>query len=383
LAQKNCPQRVISDDETIGCFATMIQGRLFMGKIDSQRRSIRSQVVIPALLVYIAFSVYLSWPHWSGWQGSQKVLPLCWCVGAVGVFQLSRRWTRSWIGALFSGGLYSFGPLALYTAQFHEAGACIVAVIPWLLCPWAYSHLVVSRKKAWLSRGASIGFFIVPFVFVAVLFRILAQYHLFLMPVHVGQLSRQEWLGLTAPLVMARHGDLFWGLYHVALGGVILGVGQVLKERCWGLALALAAALVVALWEPWPDVFQVCPLIWWLFPQILLCICVGIGISLLLRGGRADRRWVLGGAVWLIGLGVMMLLRSADYFDFVLWFGFPYARLFVTTGKLYVLGAVGFGLIYVLMNFRKRFLWLRAILVCLILGCDVFLCASYIVDRFL
>lgn len=361
----------------------MIQRVLFMERIDIQQRLIHSGVLVWALLVYILFATYLSWPHWSAWQGSQKVLPVCWCVGAVGVFQLSRRWIRSWIGALFSGALYSFGPLALYTAQFHEAGACIVAVIPWLLCPWAYSYLLVSRKKTWLMRGVNCGLFVLPFVFVAVLFRILAQYHLFLMPVHVGQLSRQEWLGLMAPLIMAKHGDLFWGLYHVALGCVVLGLVRVIKGRCWGLGLAITAALAVAMWEPWPAVFEVCPLIWWLFPQILLCVFVGLGIVLLLRGGPADRPWVLSSAVGLIALAVIMLLRSGDFFDLFLWFGFPYARLFVTTGKLYVLGAVGLGLIYVLMKFHRKFLWLRAILVCLILGCDVFLCASYIVDRFL
>ena len=354
-----------------------------MGQLDSQPRQTRPEAVAFALFMYILFAAYLSWPHWPGWPGFRRALPLCWCVGATGVFLLSRRWMRSWIGAFFSGGLYSFGPLALYTAQFHETGACIVAVIPWLLCPWAYSHLLVNRKHAWLTRGVNVGLFMLPFMFVAVLFRILDQYHLFVMPVHVGQLSSEEWLGVMAPLVMVRHGALSWGLYHVAMGGVVLGLVRVAKARCWGLALALILALSVAIWEPWQDVFWVCPLIWWLFPHILLCVCVGLGIVLLQRGGRADRPWVLGSGAWLTGLGVLMLLQSSKYFDFFLWFGFPYARVFVTTGKLYVMGAVGFGLIYVLMNFSRRFAGLRAVLVCIIWGCDLLLCASYIVDTVL
>ncbi len=354
-----------------------------MGQSDSPQSQARPEGVVRALVVYILFAVYLSWPHWPAWTWSERTLPVCWCVGAVGAFLLSRRWIRAWTGALFSGGLYSFGPLALYIAHFHEAGACIVAIIPWLLCPWAYSFLLMGRKKTWLKRGVDVALFALPFAFVAVLFRILAQYHLFVMPVHVGQLSRQECLGVSAPLVMVLHGDLFCGLYHVALGAVILGLLRVIRAQCWGLVLPIVGAFALAIWEPWPAVFEVCPLIWWLFPQILACIVVGLGIVLLVRGGRADRAWVLSSGVGLTGLGVLMLLRSAHFFESFLWFGVPYARLFVTTGKLYILGAVGFGLIYVLMSYNRRFLWLRAILVCIVLGCDIFLCASYIVDRFL
>ena len=98
---------------------------------------------------------------------------------------------------------------------------------------------------------------------------------------------------------------------------------------------------------------------------------------------EAIRPWILGSGVWLTGLGVLMLFQSSKYFNMPLWLGFPYARLFVTTGKLYVLGAVGFGFIYILVNFGRRLAWLRAGLVCLILGWDTFICASMIVDRLL
>jgi len=308
---------------------------------------------------------------------------VCWCVGATGGFLLGRRWIRSLIGAFFSGGLYSFGPLALYTTQYHEAGACIVAVIPWLLCPWAYSHLLVSAGKPLLKWCVSGLLFALPFAFVAVLFRILGQYRLFVMPVQVGHLSREEWFGLGAPLIMVQHGDLFWGIYHIALGVVVLGLVRVFKKRCWSLILALIAALVVAVCEPWPAVFGVCPLVWWLFPQMLLCICVGLGIKLLLDGSRFDRAWVLGSGVWLISLAVLMFMQSSRYSDFFLGIGFPYARLFITTGKLYVLGSVGLGLIYVLTKLDRKGLWLRGGLVCAMLGCDIFLCARFIVDRVL
>ncbi len=352
------------------------------GKFDSPQSQSRPEGVVQALVVYILFAAHLSWPHWLAWTWSERTLPVCWCAGAVGAFLLSRRWIRDWTGALFSGGLYSFGPLALYIAHFHEAGACIVAVIPWLLCPWAYSFLLMGRKRTWLKRVADVGLFALPFAFVAVLFRILAQYHLFVMPVHVGQLSRQECLGVAAPLVMVLHGDLFWGLYHVALGAVTLGALRVIRTQYWGLFLPIAGAFAWAILEPGSAVFEVCPLIWWLFPQVLMCIVVGLGIVRLVRGGRADRVWVLGSGLALTGVGVLMLLQSAHFFESFLWFGDPYARLFVTTGKLYVLGAVGFGLIHVLMRYNRRTFWWRAILVCVILGCDIVLCASYIVDRF-
>ena len=137
-----------------------------------QQGPVRPQVLIASLFAYILFAAYLSWPHWSDWTWSERTLPLCWSMGALGVFLLSRRWIRSWIGAFLSGTLYSFGPLALYTAHFHEAGACIVAIIPWLLCPWAFSYLLVSRKRAWLWHAVNAVLFAIPFLFVAVLFRI-------------------------------------------------------------------------------------------------------------------------------------------------------------------------------------------------------------------
>ncbi|MCF7974364.1 MAG: hypothetical protein K9N55_11155 [Phycisphaerae bacterium] len=356
-----------------------------MGQSDSQQGGRHTAGMALSLSVYILFSMYLSWPHWSGWTWSQRILPVSWCVGACGTFLLSRRWIRSLVGAFFSGAMYSFGPLALYIARFHEArvNLVIVALIPWLLCPWAYSHLLVSRRRTWLKQGIGCGLFVLPFVFVAALFRILGQYHLYVMPLNVGGISRQEWFGLMAPLVMVRHGNLFWGVCHIGLGAVFLGGVRLVRTRCWSLILGCLAASAVAVWQPWPVIFGVSPLIWWLFPQILVCICVGLGIVLLLGGGRSDRSWVLGSSVGLTALGVMMLLQSSRYFDFFLWFGFPYARLFVVTGKLYLLGAVGFGLIYVLMKCDRHLLWVRASLVCAMLGCDVCLCASFIVDRVL
>jgi hypothetical protein len=182
---------------------------------------------------------------------------------------------------------------------------------------------------------------------------------------------------------MVRHGDLFWGVYHVALGAVFLGGVRIVKARCWSLLMGLVGASGVAIWQPWSVLFGVSPLIWWLFPQMLLCICAGLGIVFLLGGGRPDRSWVLASCAGLTCLGVLMLLQSGHYFDFFLWFGFPYARLFATTGKMYLLGSVGLAIIYVLMNFTRKLLWLRAVLVCAMLGCDLFLCASFIVDRVL
>lgn len=353
-----------------------------MSQTGQQTGIARNKGLAGALVGYAVFAAYLSWPHWGSWSLSERTLPVCWCIGAVGAYFLSRRWIRSVVGGFFSGALYSFGPLALYTTRFHETGACIVAVVPWLFCAWAYTHWLVSRKRLWTRRIVGGGLFALPFVFVAVLFRILAQYHLFVMPLHVGYLTENECMGVIVPMVMAKHGDLFWGVYHVALGMLALGVYQLVKAKAWRLIGALGMTVIVAVWQPWPQIFQVCPLVWWLFPHVFLCICVGLGIVFLLKGTKHLRHWVLGTGVGLVSLGVLNLLQSAEYFQLFLWFGDSYARLFVTSGKLYVLGAVGFGLIYVLMA-TKKWHWGRIGLVCIVLSCDLVVSASYIVDRLL
>jgi len=63
--------------------------------------------------------------------------------------------------------------------------------------------------------------------------------------------------------------------------------------------------------------------------------------------------------------------------------GDGYARLFVETAKMYLIGAVTLGFLYLVTCRKLRLAWLRQAALAAVLTLDIFLAARAIVDKIL
>jgi len=335
----------------------------------------------PALLVYAGFSIYLFYPYWSGLAGWSCFLPLNLCLGAAGAFVVSRRWIHASVASFFCGAVYGFSPLALYVTRYHFGAGFVVAIVPWLLVPWGYSRRWIGRHLHSPRPTISvieIALMMLPFAVIALLFRVMGHYHIFVFPVQTGRMYAVDWLSVVMPLVKARQGHILIGLYHVPLSFLVLGLAMMIKGRRWLPIVVFGVGVALVFWDP---LQEVSPLLWLTVPLVLASLWVGLGIQGLAYAGYPDRTWVWVAAVLQVILGFVMLLLSGRFFQYPLWLGHTYARWFVKTGKLYILGSLGFGLVYAgMIRGRSRLIALRQILVCLVLGTDIYFSARYIID---
>ena len=82
-------------------------------------------------------------------------------------------------------------------------------------------------------------------------------------------------------------------------------------------------------------------------------------------------------------LAIVNLFLAAKYFQVLFGLADGYARLFVETAKMYLLGAVATGIIYLMIRQQMRVHWLRWAILGAALGVDIVLGARYVVDSVL
>jgi len=285
-------------------------------------------------------------------------------------------------GSLLAGAVYGFAPFTLGLSRFHPAAGLLAASVTWLFLPAVF----LERKR---GKWIGISLLLVPFA-VILLFSYLsagAQWRLFAAPLGTDVMP-SDLAGFIAPLVLAKRGTALMGLYHVPVAALVLGLVMMWKARRYsilvllliGFLLAFSRSLIGADRTAW---LAVSPVLWLSIPLLWCAVLCGIGLQGLLEAGFADRKWILAAAVILCTLAIVTLFLATRYFQVLFGLADGYARLFVETAKMYLLGAVATGILFLMARQKMRVQWLRWAILCTALGVDIILGARYVIDSIL
>lgn len=322
-----------------------------------------------AAAVYAAFAVYLYQPHWRNFQRWEYLLLVNSPVAAMGCYVLSRRWVSSFVGSFFAGAVCGFGPFMLGLARFHPTAGFLAAAVPWLFCPAVF----ISRTK-WSVKAAALS--VLPFAAILVFFQVSLHYHLFAVPKQ-AKLHLADLFALAAPLVAVRRGLVPVGFYHIPLAPLIMGFSMLIAARRIGVMMILAVAIVLGFCN---SLFGVSPIMW--FTVVVSCcsVLIGAGTQGLISAGFADRKWILAATITMAALAIATLLLATKYFQtfFALVQDTP---LFLPgPAECYSLGAIVLLVLFFLLQAGFRAAAVRAVLLSLAMGVDMFLGARFIVD---
>ncbi len=329
---------------------------------------------VAAAGIYACFAAYLFLPHFRYFNKLQDFQPINICLACIGCYLLSRRWVGSFIGSLFAGAIYGFGPYVLGLVQFHPLATLLAAAIPWLFCPAA---LMQNRKWHWLSVLLST----LPFVVIVLFFKATAHMHLFPIPIS-AKVRISDLVGLFAPLVMTGRSTTLVGFYHVPVASLIMGISLLLAAQRKGIILVIALGIVFALCAHQLKLFpEVSPIIWLTIPVLCCSVLIGEGMQGLALAGHADRNWILAIIISMGILTIAAMLLATKYFYLFAGLGRGTARLFTDTAKLYLLGALAVSVIFFMLRAQKRLAYLRWVILCSAVAVDIFLGARFIIDR--
>jgi len=335
-----------------------------------------------ATLVYGVFAFYLYQPHFDRFSRSQWFLPFSVWTAAMGCFILSRRWVAGPFGSLLAGAIYGFGPFLLSLAQYHPTVGLLAASIPWLFMPAAF----LGRKRHDLV-GLALAF--LPFLIVVLFFRVGAsqEYRLFAAPIHAGP-KPINLIGFIAPQVIVNRTAVLVSLYHIPIAPLVIGLGMIFRARRYGVLLILTLGLTLAFCRSYLGPAHIAwlgvsPILWLSVPLTCLAVLAGVGFQGLIEAGFSDRNWILAAAIALGALAIVALLLAAQYFQVLFSLADGYARLFVGTAKMYLIGAMALGIVYLITRQKLRLHWLRQLILVAVLTLDIFLAARHIVDKIL
>lgn len=325
-----------------------------------------------AAVIYGSFTAYLSLPHFKSLDRFQYLLPINICLSCLGCYVLSRRWVGAFLGSLFAGAIYGFGPYMLGLLKFHPAATFLAAAIPWLFCPAAFT-----QKKRW--DLTSILLSALPFVVIILFFQAAAHLRLFPIPTQTG-IRLSDLAGLLAPLAMAGQSTTLVGFYHVPVAALIMGLLMLFMAQRLGVLTIFCLGILLASCQ---SLFDVSPTTWLSIPVLCCSVLIGEGMQGLALAGDADRKWI-GGIIVSMGiLTIVTLLVATKYFEVFAGLGKDAARLFTDTAKLYILGAVAVSIIFFMARAKQRLLVVRWIILCSAMAVDIFLSARFIIDRIL
>ena len=346
-----------------------------------------------AAVVYTVFAVYLYWPYFNGF-GSLRLQDLFVAnisLACLGAYVLSRRWVAGFPESFFAGAIYGFGPFAIGLAKFHPTAGFLFAAIPWLFCPAVFG-------PAGKYKPLRIPLSLLPFLAIVLFFQLAARFGLYPIPIKL-KLHGAEMAGLLAPLVAAKRNMTLVGFYHIPIAALIMGFsmllvsleglgkgsilqrGRILKGlavRRLGIVAIFAVATILAFCDSF---LEISPVIW-LAVSVLCCsVLIGVGMQGLISAGFADRKWILFTAIVMGVLAIVTLLFATKYFQTFASLGSGYARLLTEEAKMYILGAITIAIFFFTTRAKFRMHLLKAALLCVIMGLDIFLGARFVVDR--
>jgi hypothetical protein len=327
---------------------------------------------LPAAIIYIALSLYLFQPHIGSFSKWQYLLIVNSPLGALGCYLLSRRWVAGFFESFFSGAVYGFGPFALGLARYHPTAGFLAAALPWLFLP-----AVFGPRNRW--RWLAVPLLAIPFLAVILFFQLCARYSLFPVPLQL-KLHSIDLVGLVAPLVAARRGMTLIGFYHIPIACLIMGISMFVVARRFGILIVLAIGIVLAVSRPF---LEVGPVIWLSIPVLCCSVLTGQGTWGLVRAGFTDRKWIMANILILGALAIFTLLLATKYFQTFLSLGSGYAKLFVESGKMYILGTVTMMILYMAARAKLHNRRLPEFILYAVMALDIFIGARFIIDRVL
>jgi hypothetical protein len=324
-----------------------------------------------AAIVYIAFAIYLYQPYVPTFQQWRWLIPLNAVIGAFGAYVLSRRWVAGLAGSCLAGAVYGFGPFMLGLARCHPSAGVLVGTIPWLCVP---AVLLGRHRRSILL----LPLWLLPLAAVVLYFWMCAALRLFVAPVRCVP-QPGDIVGFIAPLVTVDWSSVVVGVYHVAIAPLILGCAVMVTARRYSLFFLLAAGLILSfshsLLPPAQSAWLgACPVLWLSIPMVSLAILAAVGLQGLIAAGFADRKWVLIAAIGQALPAILMLLLATKYSS---------TPLFVEEAKMYLLGMMATGMVFLMAYRQLRLQWLRWLILCTALTLDIFLSARYLVDKVL
>lgn len=323
-------------------------------------------------LTYAGFAVYLYLPHFKNFHKLQYLLIVNFCLASLGCFALSRRWVSAFCASFFAGALYGFGPFILGLAKFHPTAGFLTASVPWLFCPAAFC-----TKPKW--RWLSVPLCALPFLAVLLFFQISVHYRLFAIPIQT-KLHLADLAGLFAPLVTVNRSLTLLGFYHIPITALVAGFLMLLAARRFGIIVILTIGTALAFCDSF---LNISPIIWLTIPILCCSVLVGVGMQGLVSTSFADRRWILITVVIMAVLCFIALLLATKYYQIFAGLGSKYANLFLRTAEMYTLGAIAVTIIFFMARAKLRIRWLRQVVLCSAMALDIFLGATFIVDRIL
>jgi len=335
-----------------------------------------------AILLYVAFAAYLYQPYFRGFSTWQVLLPASTSLAAMGCYVLSRRWVAGFPGSFLAGLVYGFGAFMLALGRFHPLASLLAATIPWLFMPSAY----LGEKRGTLSAVLAL----LPFVAVLVFFlffRFVAEYRLFAVPIQ-AELEPRDLMAFAAPLVLVNRAAALPSLYHIPIAPLLLGLGMMLAAKRFGVLFIIALGVALTFCPLYLGKEQVAwvgvsPILWLSIPLTCLAVLAGVGLQGLIKAGASDKGWVLWTGLAQAALGIGALVLALKYSGSFFGVTDEYSRMFVAAAKIYALGAIAIGVVFIMAVQKKRWPWLRWAVLGGTIGVDVFLSARYIVDSVL
>jgi hypothetical protein len=323
-----------------------------------------------AAVVYVGFAIYLYQPHFNTFTKLQFLILVNVCLASMGCFALSRRWVSSFLGSLFAGAIYGFGPFMLGLAGYHPTAGFLAATMPWLFLPAAFGP---KGRWQWLRMPLAV----LPFLAILLFFGASSHYRLFAVPMQT-RLHLADLAGLVAPFVTAQQNISLVGFYHIPIATLVMGFAIAFAARRLGVLIIFCLGVILASCR---SVFGVSPIIW-LSISILCCsIIAGAGLQGLCSAGFVDRGWILLSMAFMAGLAIVTLLQATKYFQVFMGFGDEYANRFLADAKLYIAGTVALLAIFFIARAKLRLAWLRWGVLGSATAVDIFFSARFIVDK--
>lgn len=323
-----------------------------------------------AAVAYIGFAVYLYQPHFKTFNGLQYLIVINVCLASLGCFALSRRWVSSFLGSLFGGAIYGFGPFMLSLAKFHPTAGFLAATMPWLFLPAAFGP---KGRWQWLRVPLAV----LPFLAILLFFSTSSHCRLFAVPTQT-RLHLADLTGLAAPLVAAQQDMSMVGFYHVPEAALVMGFAMLFAARRLSVLLIFCLGVILSSCRP---LLGVSPIIWLSFSVLCCSIIISAGLQGLCSAGLADRKWILLSMAFMAGLAIVTLLQATEYFQMFAGFGDRYANLFLADAKMYIAGTVALAIIFFIARAKLRLTWLRWFVLGSATAVDIFFGARFVVDN--